>query len=268
MELVRCPVCGGALGQKDKALLCQNGHSFDIARQGYVNLLTVTQKKSLHPGDTRDMVAARRRFLDSGLYTPIAEAVCALLQEYCPGAKTLLDAGCGEGYYTAKAAAALGAEAYGLDISKDAVRFAAGKYKDIAWLCGTAAHLPFEGGVFDCVMSMFALTAAGEFFRVLKQDGIFLQVLAGEEHLMGLKKIIYPEILHREKNSEPDLPGFTRLESRHLDFTFTADGPLVQDLLSMTPHLWRVNQAGAERLHKTETLTDEARVVLNVFRRN
>lgn len=269
MEHLICPVCGEALEKKENALLCPNRHSFDLARQGYVNLLTVSQKKSLHPGDTRDMVAARRRFLDAGVYAPIAQAIQEAIREFCPTGSAFLDAGCGEGYYTAKAAEILpGAAVYGLDISKDAVRFAAGKYKNISWLCGTAAKLPFRDGTFDGMMSLFALTVPGEFSRVLKENGIFLQVLAGEDHLMGLKKIIYPEILHREKNSTPELPGFTRIVTRHIEFPFTVEGGLVQDLLSMTPHLWRISRQGAENLEKTQTLTDEAKCVLNVFRKN
>lgn len=269
MEHIICPVCGELLQKAEHALICPARHSFDIARQGYVNLLTVSQKKSLHPGDTRDMVAARRRFLDTGVYSPIAQAVENALLEFCPAAETFLDAGCGEGYYTARAAKAMPrAGVYGLDISKDAVRFAAGKYKNMTWLCGTAAKLPFRENTFDGMMSLFALTVPGEFGRVLKENGIFLQILAREDHLMGLKHIIYPEILHREKNSCPDLPGFTRLDSRNIDFSFTVEGGLVQDLLSMTPHLWRISREGAEKLAETQALTDEAKCVLNIFRKN
>ena len=99
MIQVICPVCGAALEPQGAAWRCVQGHCFDVARQGYVNLLTVTQKHSRHPGDTREMVAARRAFLDAGWYAPIAGALADLVRRFCPEAASVLDAGCGEGYY-------------------------------------------------------------------------------------------------------------------------------------------------------------------------
>lgn len=266
MPEILCPVCSSILARQGQQWRCPLGHSFDLARQGYVNLLPVTQKHSLHPGDTREQVAARRAFLEAGYYAPIAKAVCQAALDYCPGAASILDVGCGEGYYSALVAAALPeAELWGLDISKDAVRLAAGKYKGPGWLCGTAAHLPFSSHCFSLLLSMFALTVPEEFRRVLVPDGIFLQVLAAEDHLLALKNVIYPEILLREKNSTPVLPGFRLLESRPLAFSFTAAGQQIQNLLSMTPHFWRITKAGARRLAALDTLTDRASVVINIY---
>ena len=174
MIQVICPVCGAALEPQGTAWRCAQGHCFDVARQGYVNLLTVTQKHSRHPGDTREMVAARRAFLDAGWYAPIAKTLTDLVRRFCPEAASVLDAGCGEGYYLSQ----LGwvPERWGIDISRDAVRYAAARDRGAHWLTATAAHLPFSDGGFDCVLSMFALTAGAEFFRVLRPGGIFLIV--------------------------------------------------------------------------------------------
>ena len=174
MIQVICPVCGAALAPQGAAWRCVQGHCFDVARQGYVNLLTVTQKHSRHPGDTREMVAARRAFLDAGWYAPIAGALADLVRRFCPETASVLDAGCGEGYYLSQ----LGwvPERWGIDISRDAVRYAAVRDRSAHWLTATAAHLPFADGGFDCVLSMFALTAGAEFFRVLRPGGIFLIV--------------------------------------------------------------------------------------------
>ena len=156
MIQVICPVCGAALAPQGAAWRCVQGHCFDVARQGYVNLLTVTQKHSRHPGDTREMVAARRAFLDAGWYAPIAKTLADLVRRFCPEAASVLDAGCGEGYYLSQ----LGwvPERWGIDISRDAVRYAAARDRSAHWLTATAAHLPFADGGFDCVLSMFALT--------------------------------------------------------------------------------------------------------------
>ena len=120
MIQVICPVCGAALEPQGTAWRCVQGHCFDVARQGYVNLLTVTQKHSRHPGDTREMVAARRAFLDAGWYAPIAKTLADLVRRFCPETASVLDAGCGEGYYLSQ----LGwvPERWGIDISRDAVR--------------------------------------------------------------------------------------------------------------------------------------------------
>lgn len=264
MELV-CPICGGALTRREREFACENRHSFDIARQGYVNLLTVQQKKSLHPGDTREQVLSRRVFLDAGFYAPIARTLCDTAAAL--GARgPVLDVGCGEGYYSTQLADALGAELTGLDISKEAVRCAAGKYKNALWLCGTAAHLPVADGEAGVVTSLFALTAAEEFRRVLRPDGLYFQVLAAQDHLLGLKSIIYPELKFKEKDTVPVLPGFLLVQSVPIRFSFTVEGTQVQNLLSMTPHLYRIGRAGAARLAATPRLTDAASCVLNVYR--
>ena len=155
MIQVICPVCGAALEPQGTAWRCAQGHCFDVARRGYVNLLTVTQKHSRHPGDTREMVAARRAFLDAGWYVPIAKTLADLVRRFCPETASVLDAGCGEGYYLSQLSWV--PERWGIDISRDAVRYAAARDRGAHWLTATAAHLPFADGGFDCVLSMFCL---------------------------------------------------------------------------------------------------------------
>lgn len=263
MELM-CPLCGKELTRQERAWVCENRHSFDIARQGYVNLLPVQQKRSLQPGDTKEQVASRRAFLDGGFYAPIREELCRIAKDHsCAG--PILDIGCGEGYYSAHLAKELNAPLVGLDISKEAVRYAAGRYKDALWLCASAARLPVADHSTGLITSLFALTIPEEFLRVLRTDGMFIQVLAAEDHLLGLKSIIYPELNHKEKDSVPHIPGFRLVESRRVRFTFTVEGEQVQNLLSMTPHVYRIGKEGADRLRRTESLTDTASVVLNLY---
>ncbi|MGM9668825.1 MAG: putative RNA methyltransferase [Faecousia sp.] len=262
MELL-CPLCGKPLAAGEKSLVCGSGHRFDIARQGYVHLLPVQRKHSLHPGDTREQVAARRAFLDSGFYAPIAEAVCQAAKD-CTG--PVIDVGCGEGYYGAKVAEHIHGELLGVDISKEAVRFAAARYKSARWVCGTAASLPVPDHSAGLLLSMFAVTLPEEFRRVLRPDGRFLQVLAAEDHLLGLKEIIYPQLTHKEKNTVPALPGFTLERSIPLRFPISLEGQQVQNLLYMTPHVYRIGAEGARRLRETERLRDTASVVINLYR--
>lgn len=263
MQLI-CPLCQQALQKQERAWVCPQGHSFDIARQGYVNLLPVQQKHSKNPGDTKEQVASRRAFLEGGFYAPIRQALVDAAREL--GAEgPILDAGCGEGYYSSHLSQALNAPLLGLDISKEAVRYAAGRYKDALWVCGTAAHLPVADGSCGLVTSLFALTLPEEFHRVLREKGLYFQVLAAQDHLLGLKNIIYPQLNLREKDTVPELPGFALVKSVPIRFSFTVEGAQVQNLLSMTPHVYRISKAGAEALAATPVLTDTASCVLNIY---
>ena len=265
MELL-CPVCGEKLNKVDRAWLCPNRHSFDIARQGYVNLLTVQQKHSLNPGDTQEQVLSRRSFLEAGYYAPILETLTETAKELGITGP-ILDVGCGEGYYSARLARTLDAELVGLDISKEAVRCAAAKYKGPTWLTATAAHIPVEKGSAQLVTSLFALTLPEEFSRVLRDEGYYFQVLACQDHLLGLKSVIYPELNLKEKDSVPELPGFALVKSVPIRFSFTVEDEQIRNLFSMTPHVFRIGKEGAERLRNTKTLTDTASCVLNVYRK-
>ena len=265
MQLI-CPVCGAQLNQQERTFSCPNRHSFDAARQGYVNLLTVQQKHSLAPGDTREQVLSRRSFLEAGYYAPIVKTLIDTAKKYGVTGE-ILDIGCGEGWYSAQLASALDLPLTGLDISKEAVRCAAAKYKQARWLCATAAHIPVPDGAAGLLTSLFALTLAGEFHRVLAEGGLYFQVLAAEDHLLGLKSIIYDELHHKEMDTVPVLPGFARLESIPIRFDFSVEGEQVRNLFSMTPHVFRIGKAGSERLAKTEHLDDTASCMLNVFRR-
>ena len=197
---------------------------------------------------------------------PIADALIAAAKELDISGR-ILDVGCGEGWYSAQLADALNVPLTGLDISKEAVRCAAAKYKGKQWLCATAAHIPVEDGSVSLLTSLFALTLPEEFRRVLKSGGYYFQVLAAEDHLLGLKGIIYDQLTFKEKDTVPELPGFERIKSVPIRFDFTVEGTQVQNLFSMTPHVFRIGKEGAERLRQTRVLTDTASCVLNVFRR-
>lgn len=265
MDLL-CPICGAPLAKRERALVCPSHHSFDIARQGYVNLLPVQQKHSQDPGDTREQVLSRRAFLDTGTYAPILEALIEAAREYGASGE-LLDVGCGEGYYCAGLSQALGLPLTGVDISKEAVRAAAARYKGPNWLCATAAHLPVGDERVGLLTSLFALTLPEEFLRVLRPGGLYIQVVAAEDHLLGLKRIIYDRLTHKEKHTTQELPGLTRLHSQHIAFDFTLTKEQIPWLFAMTPHLFRIGKAGAARLAQAQTLEDRASCVLNVYRK-
>lgn len=273
-QALACPLDGMPLHCHGSTWRCPAGHSFDIASQGYANLLPVQQKRSRDPGDSKEMVAARRRFLNAGHYQPIAAAVSrAALAELAANATiSCLDAGCGEGYYLRQLAAAPGEgqtlAVLGLDISKWAVLSAAKQDKRPNWLVGSNANLPVLPATLDLILCMFGFPVYGEFARVLKPGGVLLQVDAGPDHLRELREIIYPS-LKPERPAESLVPaGFGWLSTETVRFPLAIDGAeVIADLLAMTPHLYRASAEGRARAAALTALAVTVDVRLTRFGR-
>lgn len=269
-SLFCCPVCGGALTREAGRYLCSSGHSFDIAREGYVNLLPANQQHSKAPGDDKEMAAARTRFLEGGWYAPLREALCALAAELSPDAPALLDAGCGEGWYTralGSAAAAKGGRIAGIDLSKPSVRRAARRCPAGEFAVGTLYHLPVADGSIDLLVNCFSPLAAAEFARVLKPGGKFLYVVPGPRHLWELKEAVYDRPYENEEKRE-EYPGFRYLDVAAVEVRFTLpDGQSIQDLFRMTPYYWRSPRSGAERLAGLGELTVTGQFRVHVMER-
>ncbi len=252
---LKCPICGDPLLSDEKRLFCLNSHSFDIARQGYVNLLPVQNKHSLNPGDTKEMLLARRRFLDSGKYDPICRSVVDAIKQYAPSpAPVTADIGCGEGYYTAMIKRLCAAPCIGIDVSKDGARMACSRDKDILWLVATASSLPIENSSLDAVTAMFSLFLPEEYARVLKKGGCAVEITVGNRHLAELKKIIYEEVFEQDKHPVPCGGSFYEAEFKEHTFNIGLDNSGLRDLLMMTPHFWRIRKEKREALEQTDHL--------------
>jgi 23S rRNA (guanine745-N1)-methyltransferase len=234
---------------------CAAGHSFDVASQGYTNLLPVQKKRSLDPGDSKEMVAARWRFLNAGFFQPIAAAVSRAVLADLPVNTTAscLDAGCGEGYYLRQLAAAADDDGkalaiLGLDISKWAVQSAAKQDKRPNWVVGSNANLPVLAGTVNRLLCMFGFPVYPEFARALKPGGLLLQVDTGPDHLRELREVIYP-MLKPERLDVTQIPeGFSDLGCETVRFGLEIAGAEhIADLLAMTPHLYRATAEGRAR---------------------
>ncbi|RLA39503.1 MAG: rRNA (guanine-N1)-methyltransferase [Gammaproteobacteria bacterium] len=270
-----CPIDGERLTLEEKQLRCVNGHSFDLARQGYVNLLPVQHKRSKHPGDSKDMVVARQRFLDAGVYAPVADLLSAILHTAIAGIEqpSCLDAGCGEGYYLEYALNYLRAKKaddalslIGLDISKEAVIAAAKRNKDISWVVGTNRQPPLLPVSVDIILCVFGFHSFQGFNKILPLGGKLVLVEPGPDHLQELRQVTYAQLNKTELSKLDDAfaMGFKQVDEQVLRFTTPAlSNETLKDLLLMTPHFFRATQEGREAAAK---LDDVSLTVDMVFR--
>jgi 23S rRNA (guanine745-N1)-methyltransferase len=226
--------CRTPLTREDRQWTCERGHSFDIARSGYVNLLQPQDKKAKVPGDTPEAVAARRRFLDRGLAEPLVRAIVEALP--LPSEATLLDAGCGEGHHPAAFQAAYGVEAHGLDISVPAIELAARRWRECHWTVANADRfLPYADGSFDAVTSITARLNGPEFRRVLKAEGTLLVALAGPDDLIELREAILGEGIERDRvdrTVETFAPHFTLQRQERARHVVRLDREAIADVLA------------------------------------
>lgn len=266
-EILSCPVCKEALRAGERTYICPHGHSFDIARQGYVNLLC--GKNAATHGDNAKMIAARRRFLSSGYYAPLANALTESLEKHAKGAPALLDIGCGEGYYTEAAHRAirpLGGEIYAFDISKDALKATAQRH--VASLFVASAYkMPIRDKSVDIVTLFFSPLAKEEILRVLRPEGLFITAYPGERHLWELKKAIY-DIPYLNRPEDTETEGFTLLEKTDISKEiFLPDNEAVMDLFAMTPYYYKTSEKDHAKLQKIDSLTTEISFHLCVYKK-
>lgn len=246
-----CPLCQLPLGEHERSLRCDNNHNFDYAKEGYINLLPVQQKKSLHPGDDQNMVQARRDFLQQGFYQFLQAHLVQLSQTLQPA--TIVDLGCGEGYYTAALQTALpDANVYGIDISKPAVKYAAKRNKQINYCVATNAHLPLATGSTDIIVNVFAPITDAECKRILNQNGVLISVNPGAKHLFELKQHIYDNVELHEECVTPE--GFVLQKRELIEQTITLESQTdLNNLLTMTPFGWKITEQKKQRLLATDS---------------
>ncbi len=274
-----CPIDALKLKGNDHQLSCANGHCFDIARQGYVNLLPVQYKRSKNPGDSKAMVRARRDFLNSGIYQTLADNLCeqviSLLQDKVNESFTVFDAGCGEGYYLEylyqfikREKPDIDGSYIGLDISKDAILQATKRNKNINWVVGTNRKPPVLANSVDIVLCLFGFADYPAFSEILKADGKIIMVDPGVRHLQELRKIIYKEVRQSGEDLEKDGLDKSGLEKYNREeklFSVTnktnvcyqarlSDNQQINNLLLMTPHFFRADTEGKKHACSLEQL--------------
>lgn len=251
-----CPACKAVLEQQDNTLRCANGHSYDTAKEGYVNLLLAHQKRSKAPGDNKQMINARRAFLEKGFYDPLAERLGHIIHDYLSNPTlAVFDAGCGEGYYLNVVKEFLATldyqvEASGCDISKVAIQKAAKKYKNNRFCVASTYALPLSDTSQEAVIQVFAPSSETEVHRVLKKSGLWLQVNPASSHLHQLKDEIYDAAQTHEKQQQ-SVAGFEVVLDEELSFDMTMSTPQdTLNLLMMTPFYWSASQESVTHIQE------------------
>ena len=257
-----CPICGNPLIEKDNALHCIKNHSFDISKEGYTYLLPIQKKHSNAPGDTKEMVNSRAKFLESGFYDIFSDTLAEICLETAKAQKKtlhILDMGCGEGYYNRAIAkrlteAGVKYELIGFDISKTAVRRAAKLAPENCFYtvasCFTA---PVKSTWADLVINVFAPLAQKEVLRTLRKGGKFIYAVPGAEHLFGLKQILY-ENPYKNPVQDTEYEGleFEEVIERSRDIHIEDEN--IYNLFCMTPYYWKTPKDGSEKLQTCKAL--------------
>lgn len=263
-----CPVCGQPLDAEQNPARCPAGHCYDRARSGYWNLLPPGGKHSKQPGDNKEMIAARRQFLDLAHYLPLARLAAELALEDLRSPAAVLDAGCGEGYYSQvlyrqAQAAGLDLLVAGADISKFAVNQAARRLPQGRWAVASLYRLPVAPGRFDRIFNLFAPHSPSQFARALAPGGRLLIAAPGPRHLWELKQFLY-ETPYPNPVEDLELPGFSLLARRRLTYPMELDRQALNLLFQMTPYFYKTPPHAKERLAQCPALTVAADFIITV----
>ena len=259
-----CPICQENLTLVETSLKCINRHSFDIAKFGYVNLAPQIKQSANYD---KENFQNRQQILEAGFYQAILEAVSDLLSN-SKNAKTILDIGCGEGFYSRKLQESHSDKTfYAFDISKDSVQIAAKSEPNWAvnWFVGDLARLPIKDASMNILLDIFSPANYGEFRRVLSKDGILIKVIPTENHLKEIRQKVQDQLTNKDYSNQ-DIKNhfqdyFTILSSQTASLTKTITTEQLQALLSMTPLLFHIDQTKIDWSQLTE-ITIEAEILV------
>ncbi|HEU0000817.1 MAG TPA: methyltransferase domain-containing protein [Ktedonobacteraceae bacterium] len=273
ISLLTCPHCQIELRQTGTALTCTNGHTFDMAREGYVNLLL--QKRT---GDAKEMLRARRSFLEGGLYAPLSDAVNELVRTHLqdvPEPLHILDAGCGEGYYLDRLRNALAPRQNGcytgMDVSKEAIRMAAKRYRQLLFVVADVKQrLVLADQTIHAILNIFAPRNASEFARVSSAGGILIVVIPGPEHLLRLRStlgLLGMEEQKQQRVEEQFAGHFELVKTCAIAYSMHLNREAIEQVVMMTPNYWHMTDEIRQAMQGMEEIETEVDFTVMVFRR-
>ncbi len=270
-SVFKCPSCHNRLqtatAEGAKSYRCSNNHNFDMAKEGYLNLLLAQHKRSRNPGDSDDMIRSRQRFLNGGYYQTLADAIVKQVG-IGPDNQRVLDMGCGEGYYMDQLRQRSDTlQLTGIDISKTAMRLAAKRKMNAQLAVDSAFSMPLHSDSIDCAISIFSPVSAKDTARVLVPGGSLIMVGPGEQHLSGLTAHIYSDrVPHQGNNLDDSLGDFSLQETLEIKDSITITGPDILDLLKMTPYYWHARAEQQALIANLKTLETVIHFMIKIYK--
>lgn len=276
MNTFNCPTCKGEMKIVNNMYKCEQNHSYDIAKSGYVNLLLSNNMRSKMPGDNKLMVNARKNFLNKNYYKVLSDALNELLLEHVKkidnNSPIIFDAGCGEGYYTSNLydyllQSDVSAKILGADISKLALEVAAKRNKNVSFAVASIFNLPLENHFCDMLLNLFAPYCEEEFNRVLKNGGLMFVVIPGENHLWELKELIYDNPYTNE-TEDYYKKGFELIDTVKVEDTINLTSQEdIDNVFKMTPYYYKTSAENAKRIVDIETLETKIEFEILVYKK-
>ena len=242
-SVITCPNCSSVLKLNERSLICSNNHCFDIAKQGYVNLLQGSKK---YDNYDKASFENRKTVLEAGLYDAILEFIIEYIGKF-PEKENILDVGCGEGYYSNKIAGRLHKNTFAFDISKDSIALAARADREnlVKWFVSDLAHIAVKDGSMDFILDIFSPANYDEFSRILKSDGRLIKVVPGENHLAEIRNKVKSLLKNSDYSNKRVIDCFSDSFdidfSERLTYSCKLSPETLQALIEMTPLLFNVD---------------------------
>lgn len=276
-ELLRCPICHNSMQFIDKkSLICTDKHCFDLAKQGYVNLLSHGVKTKYN----KQLFEARKNLAQSGFFEPLNEKLCEMITYdlNITGSLKIVDAGCGEGshlanlqqkLWTSKGRKPLGV---GMDLSKEGIQMAARDYESLFWCVADLAQCPFQDQQFDVILNILSPANYSEFERILTDDGLIIKVVPEKDYLKELREIFYEETEKQDYSNAKTVELFENhlklLNVVPVRYTVTLNQPLIGNLVHMTPLTWGAHEEQIEKVLQLEHLEVTVDLALMIGRKD
>ena len=248
MSDIVCPVCGKKLIKTDRSYRCEDSHSFDCAKEGYVNLLAGNHKAGEKTGDNKDMALSRKSFLEKGYFSPLSDEIIRLIRLHKKENPTVCDICCGEGWYSDRILKEIPCNMLCFDLSKEMVRLAAKRKNGACCFVANLARIPLADSSVDVAFHLFAPFHEKEFRRIIKDDGIIITAVAGENHLFEIKEILY-DTPYKNDEMPPETTELILNEKIKVTaMVHLSSAEDIDALFRMTPYYYRTSERDKQKL--------------------